>query len=194
MQVEDAVACAIVVESQRDIDLDPACGIEQLEMIGWTSISSAKSNPHAGLLAIQALRDIMAHWCTLPPDTDAEKLPIVYPDDVFARLVAAFENFAIVASESMQQQSYTEVVRTFAVMYDRLPKDERWRADDVVLRILAALGDLVLTRDLELALVRLGEVLRRAGRDDVAEAVDAARLALARSIGQLQSRSTRVPH
>jgi uncharacterized membrane protein len=192
-ELADRLRCAIVLEAQRDLAQDAAWGIEQLEMIGWTSISSAKSNPEAGLLAIQALRDIMAHWCTLPGDGDAPTLPIVYPDDVFAKLVDAFEDFAIVASESMQHQTYCEVARTFAMMYERLPPDERWRIDDTVLRMLAALGDLVLTRNLELALLHLAEVMRRAGRTGIAEAIDSARLGLARSIGRLNARGTRVP-
>jgi hypothetical protein len=74
-----------------------------------------------------------------------------------------------------------------------VPPNERWRIDDAVRRILAALGDLVLTRELELALLNIAEVLRRAGRADIAHAVDTARLALARSIGHLNARGTRVP-
>ena len=82
MQIEGDVACAIAVESQRDIDLDPGCGIEQLEMIGWTSISSAKSNPTPGLFAIRSLRDILAHWSVQAPEKPAEPpLPIVFRDD-----------------------------------------------------------------------------------------------------------------
>jgi uncharacterized membrane protein len=192
-ELADKLRFAIVLEVQRDVAQDAAWGIQQLEMIGWTSISSAKSNPQVGLLAIQALRDILAHWCTLPEDSDTRKLPVVYPDDVFGKLVDAFEDFAIVSSESMQHQAYTAVVQSLAMMYDRVPPNERWRIDDAVRRILAALGDLVLTRELELALLNIAEVLRRAGRADIAHAVDTARLALARSIGHLNARGTRVP-
>src|SRR6185312_717237 len=114
-ELADKLRFAIVLEVQRDVAQDAAWGIQQLEMIGWTSISSAKSNPQVGLLAIQALRDILAHWCTLPEDSDTRKLPVVYPDDVFGKLVDAFEDFAIVSSESMQHQAYTAVVRSFAM-------------------------------------------------------------------------------
>ena len=58
--LENVVQCAVHMERQRDIVRDPAYGVEQLEMIGWTSISSAKSNPVPGLYAIQSLRDVLA--------------------------------------------------------------------------------------------------------------------------------------
>jgi uncharacterized membrane protein len=53
---------AVLLERLRDITADAGYGVEQLAMIGWTSISSAKSNLGPGLLALHALRDIMAHW------------------------------------------------------------------------------------------------------------------------------------
>jgi uncharacterized membrane protein len=193
MQVEDAVACAIVVESQRDIDLDPACGIEQLEMIGWTSISSAKSNPTPGMFAIRSLRDILAHWSAEAPEQSGEPpLPIVYRDDTFARLLDSFEDLAIVATESMQHQAFIEVIDTFTLMFGRMPPHARDRVDDIVLRILSGLGDLVLTRDLEAALVALAARLRDDGRTRTGNAIDEAREELARSVGTLESRSTRV--
>jgi uncharacterized membrane protein len=190
----ERVRRAIALEVQRDITQDPAAGIEELEMIGWTSISSAKSNPGAGLLAIRILRDVMAHWCAMTAEADRDAVTrVVYHDDVYAQLFGAFEDFAIASSESMQHQAFLEVIRTFATMYDRLPAAERWRVDDVVLRILSALGDLVLTRDLERALADLAVTLRDAGRSVTAGAVDGARAALSRSMGRLNSRSTRVP-
>lgn len=198
MPADDAtlakVRRAIAVEVQRDIAQDPASGIEELEMIGWTSISSAKSNPGAGLLAIRTLRDVMAHWCAMTGEAAAAKITrVVYHENVFARLFGAFEDFAVAASESMQHQAFLEVIRTFATMDGRLPAGERWRVDDVVLRILSALGDLVLTRELELALSQLAATLRSAGRSAPADAVDRARATLAQSTGRLNSRSTRVP-
>jgi hypothetical protein len=136
----------------------------------------------------------MAHWCAMKGDEKAAGTTrIVYHDDVFEQLFGAFEDFAIAASESMQHQAFLEVVHTFATMYERLPVTERWRVDDVVLRILSALGDLVLTRELERALAELAATLRAAQRTATADAVDGARTRLAGSIGALNSRSTRVP-
>jgi uncharacterized membrane protein len=70
-RLEPVVRNALALEEQRDLDSDPAFGIEQLAMIGWTSISTAKSNPSPGLLTILNLRDLLAQW--------------VQSDDAFAR-------------------------------------------------------------------------------------------------------------
>ena len=191
--VEDAVDCGIALESQRDVALDPGCGIEELEMIGWTSISSAKSNPAPGLLAIRSLRDVLAHWSVEASDDDDEaQFPVVYADNAFPRLMDAFEDFAIVASESMQHQAYIAVVETFTAMYARLPPAQRARAEDTVLRILSALGDFVLTRNLDAALLALAARLQAAGRKSTADCIRAARDELALSVGRLNARSTRV--
>ncbi|MGQ0561981.1 MAG: DUF2254 family protein, partial [Gemmatimonadota bacterium] len=56
-RMADVVERAVRLERQRDVATDPAYGIEQLETIAWTSISSSKSNPAPGLLIIRTLRD-----------------------------------------------------------------------------------------------------------------------------------------
>lgn len=188
-----AVEAAVVLERQRDITVDPAYGVEQLAMIGWTSISTAKSNPAAGLLAVRALRDILARWSVENNDQqDSLPLPIVYADDVFEKLMDAFESLAVVSSESMQHQTFAEVVRTFAVMYPRLPAEQQPRAEDLLLRILSALGEHVLTRDLDSALSFLLQTLTGCGRSETAALVKQAQERLGESVGKLNSRSTRV--
>lgn len=66
-------------------------------------------------------------------------------------------------------------------------------ADHAIRRILSALGDHVLTGDLDRALVDLADALAAAGRSDRAAAVERARSALELSVGTLNSRGTRVP-
>lgn len=56
----DAVITAVKLERQRDITVDAAYAVEQLEMIAWTSISTSKSNPAPGKRTIFALRDLLA--------------------------------------------------------------------------------------------------------------------------------------
>lgn len=63
-KIVQCVRAAVELERQRDISLDPAYGIQQLSMIAWTSISTAKSNPAPGLLTIFGLRDILSRWST----------------------------------------------------------------------------------------------------------------------------------
>jgi len=186
--VQEAVHC----ESQRDIVADPAYGIEQMEMIAWTSISTAKSNPAPGLFIIQSLRDVWAHWSRENHEGSEKQLyPVVYTDDVFSRLMNAFESLAVVSSESMQHQSFAEIISTFGVMFDRLSPDQQRRAEDLILRIISALGEFVLTADLDSALSTLVRALKQSARIHTAAAVQDAQDRLKLSVGKLHSRATR---
>lgn len=194
-----AVGAAIRIEQQRDLDTDPADGIEQLAIMGWTCVSTAKSNPSPGLMVVRALRDLLARWSAEEDQAqqrgdDAECLPVVYTDNVFTELIDAVETLAVVASESMQPQTMAEIARTLAVMFARLPQAQRPRVDGLIRNILSALGDHVLTTDLQAALIELENALNSAGSRDTAADLRAARLALSASVGRLGSRSTRAAH
>ena len=191
-----AVSQGIRIDRQRDLETDPAYGIDQLAIIGWTSVSTAKSNPSPGLLVIRSLRDILARWSV--GDTDRkddlarpESVPVVYQDDVYVKLLNALESLTVVASESMQPQTAAELVRTLALMFNRIPADQQGRAEDVIRRSLSALGEHVLTSELDAALAALIDAMDAAGRRDTARQVRAARDRLSISIGQLGSRATR---
>jgi uncharacterized membrane protein len=190
--VVEIVRGAVHIEQQRDVRIDPSYGIEQMEMIAWTSISTAKSNPAPGLLAIQSLRDIIARWATEPPIQESEDNCVVYSDDVIQHIMDTIETLAVVSSESMQHQIFAEVACTLAAMLHRLPLDQQRRSEDVVLRILPALGDLVLTRGLDEALSSLAQALEESGYAESASAVRTAHEQLRRSVGKLNSRATRV--
>lgn len=194
--LDGAVHDAIRLERQRDLERDPADGIEQLVTIAWTSVSTSKQNPEPGLLVAYALRDLLARWSADEQRRDGrveQPVPMVYRDDVFAQLLGAFESLAVVASESMQHQVFAEVLQGLALTFDRLPAEHRGPAEDLVRRVLSALGEHVLTAELDAALDALVRALRLAGRPETAGAVQAARAELAASIGKLGSRATRVP-
>lgn len=192
VRVKHCVQGAVRLEVQRDIDTDPEYGIEQLATIAWTSISTSKSNPYPGLLTIHSLRNILAQWSIKQDeDSDEQPVPVVYTDNVLARLMDTFESLAVVSSESMQHQNFTEVVHTFALMFDRLPPEQQQRAESLILRIISALGDHVLTAELDAALSTLVYTLRESARFDTADAVQVAQDKLRLSIGKLNSRSTR---
>ncbi|MGH7572771.1 MAG: DUF2254 family protein [Gemmatimonadota bacterium] len=197
-----AVQRAIKLERQRDLRRDPAFGIEQLTTIAWTSVSTSKSNPAPGLATIRALRDILARWACDGRDTEDGSgpdevhdavLPVVYVDDVVDELMDALETLAVVSTESMQHQSYAEVVRALTALFDRLPAWLQDRTEDIIRRILSGLGDHVLTADLDAALTDLVRTLRSAGRWEATASVREAQEDLRTSIGKLNSRSTRVP-
>jgi uncharacterized membrane protein len=196
--VAEAARSAIRLEQQRDLDTDAAYGIEQLAIIGWTSVSTAKSNPSPGLLVVHSLRDLMARWSAAEANPKADmqadcKVSVIYRDDVVAHLLDAFGALAVVASESMQPQTLAEIARTFDLMFNRLPAQWQPKAEDLIRRSLSALGEHVLTSELDDALSGLVRALTAAGRVETAAEILLAQKTLASSIGKLGSRATRVP-
>jgi uncharacterized membrane protein len=190
----EAVEDSIRLELQRDLGIDAASGIEELELIAWTSISTAKANPGPGLLAIRNLRNLLAHWLE-PSDavTAEEPAPVVYADNTLNVLMNTLESLAVAPTESMQHQCFTEIVLTCNLMFERLDAEQRPRAERLILRMLSGLGDFVLTERLDAELRALARVLQRGGAAATASAVNEARQNLEKSVGVLHSRSTRVP-
>jgi uncharacterized membrane protein len=192
-----AVQRAVRLERERDLDADPAFGIEQIGTIAWTAISTSKQDPSPGLEAARNLRDLLARWVEPAEEsgeeTDGEPLAVVYPDDVMERLMGTIESLAVVTTESMQHQVYAGILRGLATLLDRLPPPLARRAEEVVLRSLAGLGDHILSAELDHALREIADALEQAGLGEGAAAVRIARTELATSIGRLNSRSTRVP-
>lgn len=192
------IAQSLVIEDQRDLDTDPAFGIEQLVTIGWTSISTAKSNPDPGLLTIWNLRDLLARWLQTDGafgsavDAAADpNSPVVYIDNLPNQVMGGLESLAVVASESMQYQCAAEIYRTFAVQYHRLPPFLGQQTEELVLRSLSGLGDHILTSDLDASLSALAAALKSAGRSESAARITTAVQQLGSSNGRLNSRSTR---
>ena len=66
----------------------------------------------------------------------------------------------------MQHQNFAEVLHTFAVMFDRLPLDQQRRAEDIILRLLSALGEFVLTAELDSTLSALVGALNKSAQID----------------------------
>ncbi len=133
-------------------------------------------NPNQGM----SYRTIFPDWYSLP-----------YTDNVAETLLDALSSMAVVSTESMQHQNFTEVMQVFAIMFERLPAEQQGRAEDHVLRLLSTLGDEPLSAELDRALGRLIGALTLAGHLDCARAVQVARDQLAGTVGQLNSRSTR---
>lgn len=196
--LEAVIRGALVLEDQRDLDTDPSYGVEQLVTIGWTSISTAKSNPGPGLLAIWNLRDLLARWLQSDDafasggsEAVDQESPVVYSDDLSQHVMRGFESLVVSASESMQHQCAAEIYLTFANLFHRMSPAVRRQAEDLLLRSLSGLGDHILTSTLDASLSALIDVLSTAGRSQCASAVDAARCQLGQSVGRLNSRSTR---
>ncbi|MGI8926398.1 MAG: DUF2254 family protein [Tepidiformaceae bacterium] len=193
-QLHEAVLTGVEAQRRREIQNDPGYGIQQLSDIAWTTGSTSKQNPSPALIVVRSLRDLLARWSDERDAAPrAEVLPVVYHDDVPEELFGAFEALIVVSSESMQDQVFAEVMGGFAIAFDRMPAAEQARTEETVLRSLAALGDLVLTRRLETALMALAHTLAAAGRYETAATMTFALAELRQSVGKLNSRATRVP-
>ena len=190
--LDESVRRALSLERQRNLPTDPANGIGQLEMIAWTSISTAKSDPGPGLLTIHALRDLLARGADQDDVPPQQVIPVIYEDNYNERLLDAFESLGVVATESMQHQSFGEILRAFTLLFDRLPPDQQMRVEDIILRLLSGLGDHILTARLDGELQALARALENAGRTSTASAVAEAREVLGRSVGEINSRATRI--
>lgn len=190
----EAVRATVRQGRERDITTDPAWGIAQLETIAWRSISTSQQNPSPGLATIRNMRDLLARWAEGDADQpDGAPLPVVYPDNVMPALFGALESLSVVASESMQHQTFAEIVRSVAVTFERLPGKHRHDAASLILRSLAGMGDHMLTTELERALDDVVAAFERCGYLSQAARIRTARDTLAESVGQLNSRATRVP-
>jgi hypothetical protein len=193
-EAPELLLSAVQLDDQRDLDSDPAYGIEQLATIGWTSTSTAKSNPHPGMLACWNLQDLVGRWYgpgSLPIQRSREELPVVYTDNVPVRLLAAFETLTVVASESMQHQTLAAVYRALAFALRYVPPELVSHVGEIVSRSLSALADHVPTAELHESAVVLIGALQRRGLIEVSGQLRAAWGELAKSIGTLHSRATR---
>jgi uncharacterized membrane protein len=183
--LEEAIREAIRMEEQRDMEYDPAYGIEQFETVAWTSISTSKSNPEPGFLAIRSMRDVLARWLTEDGNAEQQELPIVYTDNVIPRTMDAFESLSVVAAESKQHQNIAEILRMVAVMYTRFPPDLQRRAGQLVLRSLTTLRSHFLTGELDETLTVLEATLRGSQAFELASAVQQAQKQMREQVGKL---------
>lgn len=193
-QIAQEVRWAVDFEEKRDLGSDPAFGVDQLSNIAWTSISTAKSNPGAGLIACHALQDLLWRWST-QEKLDMERADassgIFYKDTVSEQLFDAFEALVVVASESMQHQSLGVVMSALAATFPEMPKRWKDRTEDLLLRSLASLGDHAPTRILEVRFQEAADALAADGRENGASKLLASWARLAATKGELHSRGTR---
>ena len=181
-------------EPGRDIRVDPCYGIESLVNIAWTSISTSKQDAAPGRLVILTLRDLFGRFAALDGDLDpaARGNPVVYNHDVNTAMWDALDSLAEVCAESMQSHNLAEVVRSLAAVCSRLDEADQRHVAEAAMRIVSGLGDHVLTKSLDSAMVELADVLEHHHHGE-AKRVRVARDELASTIGVLNSRATRVP-
>lgn len=193
-EAPELLLTALRLDDQRDLDTDAGYGIEQLTTIGWTSTSTAKSNPQPGMLACWNLQDLVGRWygpTSELPRRCEQGLPIVYTDRVPVDLLRAFESLVVVASESMQHQTLATIYRALEFTLRYVPSDIANTVGEITSRSLSALADHVPTGDLEESVKRLENALDARGLSQAGQQLRVAWKDLANSIGSLHSRATR---
>ncbi|MCT2557769.1 DUF2254 domain-containing protein [Tsuneonella sp. YG55] len=191
----DSIRAALRVTQRRELQGDPTFGVDQLGNVGWTSISTAKSNPAAGLIAVHALNDLLFRWGDegLIAVRGNPASRVIYRDTLIDHMACAYEGLMVVASESMQHQSLAEVAKGIARAFPKLPHVMQDKLVRAVEGSLSALGDHVPTDVLCRELERLEEVFRVEGHPRAAAKLQKAWESLARARGDLHSRADRVP-
>jgi len=186
-EVAEAVRKSLRLDRQREVSFDPSYGIEQMEMIAWTSISTAKGNPEPGLLTVRSLRSILSIWLeqdgVAPDEPDA--LPVVYTDEMLHRVMDAFESLVIGTGESGQHHNFNEVMRALVVLYERLPEALRERGETLVERAMPVLGAHLLSGEMEATLETLGRTLESSGAASTAQTVYTALERLRSDVGKV---------
>lgn len=190
-ELAECVLGAIRLGYQRDVTYDAAYGVQQIEFISWTSISSAKANPGPGLEGLRALRDVLAVWTPdqveLDRERDLSNSRILYSDPAYDSLFDAFEALGSITAESWQHQSLSEVFKTIRSSFEMLPERGKKRFEEVILRLIPPLGKHVLTRRLEASIADLLSVLHRTGRTSTASALQEALDEMKQTVGHLPS-------
>ncbi len=103
-------------------------------------MSTAKQVQFPGMFAIRSLRDLLLRWSAMDMEADKDTHPIVYKDNVVPQLMDTFETLAVVSSESMQHENFQEIIHTFTAVFNRLSYENKIRTEDIIMRILSAMG------------------------------------------------------
>lgn len=110
---------AVRISPSPDIDYDPRTAIHNLANITWTSGSTSKHNPVIAAKGLHALRDLAARWLAEPDRTDADPLPVVYPDGDVGVILDALYAGVVAAHESQQYQEAVHALEAYTALWPR---------------------------------------------------------------------------
>lgn len=136
--IVQTVGAAMVLTRKRDIADDAGYSLHHLHTIGWTAISTARSDPAVGSIAVQALRDLAVAWQQNPPRASSDAR-LTYDDRLPLQLVDTIESLMVASSESRQHQTMALILDTLAAILPVMPDVQR-RAMPGVMRTAAQLA------------------------------------------------------
>lgn len=165
--IVQTVGAAMVLTRKRDIADDAGYSLHHLHTIGWTAISTARSDPAVGSIAVQALRDLAVAWQQNPPRASSDAR-LTYDDRLPLQLVDTIESLMVASSESRQHQTMALILDTLAAILPVMPDVQR-RAMPGVMRTAAQLAaSHTPTRVMGQALAQCEQACRRHGLHDEA--------------------------
>lgn len=129
--IAKAVRGAILLTQKRDIADDAGYSLHHLHTIGWTAISTARSDPAVGSIAIQALRDLAVAWREHPPRAvTADRL--AYDDRLPLQLIDTIESLMVASAESKQHQSMALLLDTLTAILPTMPVQQQRALADIM--------------------------------------------------------------
>jgi uncharacterized membrane protein len=177
-QVAEGLDHALRFGARRDMRTDAAYGLKQLEIVGWASISQARQNPDTGQKVAYTLQDLLRRWTLQESDErdrDQEVLPVVYVDRVPMKVLDTLESLIVITQETLQHQTVSTIFNGLAQTLPHLTPELQKRTEELVVRMMPTLQRHSLTRDLDMAVMRLRDALQECGAEEVARAVQQAR-------------------
>lgn len=158
--LEAAIRRALPIEEKRDIRLDAAWGVDHLGSIGWTAISSVKSDPALAALACHMLQDLLDRWAggrAVPQRPSGAA--VAYPDRIIDQLFDQIEGLIVSSAESHQHQSLALVLAGLARGFGALNDHERLAVSRIAGTVAAALPSHLPTRPLTASVDEFARVL-----------------------------------
>ena len=187
-ELEQQVVDCFVLDDIRDINDDATYAIDQLGNIAWSAASSAQQSPHTAVVAVRAMRDLLVRWVSAGPpprERDARRSTVVYVDNAVDHTLDALLTVVVVAGESRQVQTCSEVIQALAGLVRVVQDDEiRERLSTTLRGVLPTVIEHAELPDLTVALDDLIDALQSSGID--AKQVDEVRALLRRSTDLLQ--------
>jgi uncharacterized membrane protein len=122
------IRAALPIDERRNIRNDASYCVDHLQNIGWTAISTAKSDPAVGAIIVHMLKNLLLttgaeRRCAPAPGTSG----ISYPDRFRRYLFDSLESMVVAAAESRQQQTLALIVNDVATIIERSPEADAGR-------------------------------------------------------------------
>jgi hypothetical protein len=186
----DGVKRALVLRSERDLRLDAAYGIAELQSVAWTTASSAKSTPEPPRLVINALRDLLGRWVAGVGQSAAQvhdgPVAVVYPDRLHRDTIDALVTIGVASNESLQHVVLVAAFDALGQLLARASGEMREAVLDAIRTLVPALTDVAFTARLNDALLTLRATLEEHGANEVAAEIGAALSRLQSERGRLR--------